>query len=208
MQWFPKSRLHTSAKLAASQLSVFKQTGLILKILFTISGEEPNNSVDMCTFLKLPMRLLCAIRLKNTHTSPSPPCWDSHFIGPNVDDNGSQGSRNHNYWWKDVISLKCPRSEKVRKSLLAASPLISQMKTLDFAPKAYFSPTPPTSFPYIYEWYETHLLAKSQQTWESPLIVTSTRGPLSLTHVLLLATSTRKLNSTLIKWKSLQGGSN
>lgn len=182
--------------------------GLTLEILLNISGEEPNNLADMYTFLKLLTRLLCAIRLKNTHISFSLPCWDSDFIGPNVDENGCQSSRKHNYWWKNVISLKCLWSEKVCKSLLTSSPLIIQMKTLDFAPKACFSPTPPTNFPHICKWYETHPLVKSQQAWESPFIVISTRELPSLTHVLLFTTSTRKLNSTLIKWKSLQAGSN
>lgn len=182
----------------------------MLETLFNTSREELKNLVDMYTFLKLPTRLLCAIRLKNTTISPSLPCWDSDFIGPHVHENGCQGPRNHNYWWKDVISFGYLKSEKgkVCKSLLTSGPLILQMKTLGFASKAYFTPTPLISLPHICKWYETHSSVKTHQTWESPLIAISTRGLPSPTRVLLLATSTRKLNAALINWKSLQVGGN
>lgn len=82
------------------------------------------------------------------------------------------------------------------------------MKTLHFAPKAYCSSTPPTSFPRICKRHKIQSLVKNQQTWEPPLTVISTRELLSLTDVLLLATSTSKLNPTVIHWKGLQVGNN
>lgn len=120
-------------------------------------------------------------------------------------------------WWpssknqlpmKDVISLGYLWSEKEKacKSLLTSSQLIWQMKTLDLPLKPISLGSPPARFPPI-SMKPTHQ-PKIQQIRELLLIVMSTETLPSLTRVLLLSASTRKLNSTFINWEGLQVGGN
>lgn len=74
------------------------------------------------------------------------------------------------------------------------------MRTLDFAPKIYFSPTPATSLPHIYKWYQTHPLVKKERKKKSEnlgiILNCHVHKRPSLTHLSLLVICSRKLNST------------